>query len=95
MSKLSIAVIWDKGISRGRYNIGLVIFCVPLLLGWLSPYISKWVPCLLSNPLPFAIGGDILILASLFLLGANFWDKIRSLFIHDTEVHFFQKSSGD
>ena len=82
-------------VSRGRYNIGLVIFCVPLLFGWLSPYISKWVPGLLSNPLPFAIGGDILILASLLILGGDFWDKIRSLFIHDTEVHFFQKSSGD
>jgi hypothetical protein len=82
-------------VSRGRYNIGLVIFCLPLLFGWLSPYISKWVPGLLSNPLPFAIGGDILILASLLVLGGDFWDKIRSLFIHDTEVHFFQKSSGD
>ncbi len=82
-------------VSRGRYNIGLVIFCVPFLFGWLSVYISKWVPGLLSNPLPFAIGGDILILASLLILGGDFWDKIRSLFIHDTEVHFFQKSSGD
>ena len=82
-------------VSRGRYNIGLVIFCVPLLLGWLSPYISKWVPGLLSNPLPYAVGGDILFLASLLVLGGNFWDKIRSLFIHDAEVHFPQKSSGD
>ena len=82
-------------VSRGRYNIGLVIFCVPFLFGWLSVYISKWVPGLLSNPLPFAIGGDILILASLLVLGGDFWDKIRSLFIHDTEVHFSQKSSGD
>ena len=82
-------------VSRGRYNIGLVIFCVPLLFGWLSPYISKWVSGLLSNPLPFAIGGDILILASLLVLGGNFWDKIRSMFIHDAEVHFSRKSSGD
>jgi hypothetical protein len=82
-------------VSRGRYNIGLVIFCVPLLFGWLSPYISKWVPGLLNHPLPFAIGGDILILASLLVLGGDFWDKIRSLFIHDAEVHFSQKSSGD
>jgi hypothetical protein len=71
-SKLSIAAIWDKGISRGRYNIGLVIFCVPLLFGWLSLYISKWVPGLYSHPLPYAIGGDILILASLLILGGDF-----------------------
>ncbi len=82
-----------RKVSRGRYNIGLVIFCVPFLFGWLSPYISKWVPGLLSNPLPFAIGGDILILASLLVLGGDFWDKIRSLFIHDAEVQFSQRSN--
>jgi hypothetical protein len=82
-------------VSRGRYNVGLVVFCVPFLFGWLSPYISKWVPGLMSYPLAFAICGDILILASLLVLGGDFWDKIRSLFIHDTEVHFSQKSNGD
>jgi hypothetical protein len=80
-------------VSKGRYKIGLMIFCVPFLFGWLSPYISKWVPDLLSYPLAFAIGGDILILASLFLLGGDFWDKIRSLFIHNAEVRFKQTST--
>lgn len=78
-------------VNRGRYNIGLVIFFLPFLFGWLSLYISKWMPSLLSHPLPFAIGGDILIIISLFLLGGDFWDKIRSLFIHNAEVHFPQK----
>ena len=82
-------------VSRGRYNIGLVLFCVPFLFAWLSPYISKWVPVFLSHPLPFAIGGDILILASLLVLGGDFWDKICSLFIHDAEIHFVQKSNRD
>ena len=27
-------------VSRGSYNTGLVIFCVPLLFGWLSIYIQ-------------------------------------------------------
>ncbi len=76
-------------VSRGRYTIGLVLFCLPLLFGWLSPYISKWVPDLLSYQLPCAIGGDILILASFVVLGGDFWDKIRSLFIHNAEAHFF------
>jgi len=77
-------------VSRGRYNIGLVIFCVPLLFGWLLPYISNWVPGLLSNPLLFAIGGDTLILVSFFVLGGDFWDKIGSLFIHDAKILFEQ-----
>ncbi len=79
-----------RKVSRGRYNIGLVMFCLPLLFSWLAPYISTWVPGLLSYPLPFAIGGDILIVLSLFVLGGEFWDKIRSLFIHDAKASFFQ-----
>jgi hypothetical protein len=75
-------------VSRLRYNIGLVLFCVPLLFAWLSPYIVRWIPGLLSHPLPVAIGGDILILVSLLVLGGDFWDKIRSLFIHNAEVRF-------
>jgi len=81
-----------RKVSRGRYNIGLVLFSVPLLFAWLSPYISRWVPGLLSHPLPLAIGGDILIVVSLFVLGGDFWDKIRSLFIHNAEVRFEQTS---
>jgi hypothetical protein len=79
-------------VSRGRYSIGLVLFSVPLLFAWLSPYISRWVPGLLSHPLPLAIGGDILILVSLLVLGGDFWDKIRSLFIHNAEVRFERTS---
>jgi hypothetical protein len=79
-------------VSRGRYTVGLVLFCVPLLFGWLAPYIAKWVPGLLNYLLPLAIGGDILIVVSLLLLGGDFWDKIRSLFIHNAEVRFEQTS---
>lgn len=82
-------------VSRGRYRIGLVFFCLPLLFGWLSLYISKWIPGILNNPLSYAIAGDILIVASLVLLGGNFWDKIRSLFIHNADVNFFQNSISD
>jgi hypothetical protein len=77
-------------VGRLRYRIGLVMFCVPLLFGWLSPYATRWVPALSSHPLPYALSGDVLIVASLFVLGGDFWDKIRSLFIHNAEARFAQ-----
>jgi hypothetical protein len=75
-----------KKVSRRRYTMGLVMFWVPILFGWGSVYAAKWIPGFISNPIPFAIVGDILLLVSLFVLGGDFWDKIRSLFIHDAEV---------
>jgi hypothetical protein len=80
-----------EDVSRLRYNLGLIMFSVPILFGWLSIYAARWFPAFTNNPLPFAVGGDILLLASFFVLGGNFWDKIRTLFIYDSEVHFRQK----
>jgi hypothetical protein len=81
-------------VSRLRYRIGLVMFCTPILFGWLSIYTAGYIPGFAQNPLPYALGGDLLLLASLFVLGGDFWDKIRSLFVHDAEVHFTQPSKG-
>jgi hypothetical protein len=79
-----------KEVSRRRYTIGLVMFCVPILFGWLSLYGTDMIPGFTDDPLPYAIGGDLLLLASLFVLGGNFWDKIRSLFVHASEARFSQ-----
>ncbi len=75
-------------VSRHRYRLGLVMFSVPIVFGWLSIYAAQLIPGFTDNPLLFAVGGDILLLASFFVLGGNFWDKIRALFIYDSEVHF-------
>jgi len=74
-------------VSRRRYRLGLVMFSVPILFGWVSIYAAHMIPGFNANPLPFAFCGDILLLASFFVLGGNFWDKIQALFIYDAEVH--------
>jgi hypothetical protein len=79
-------------VSRLRYRIGLVMFGTPLLFGWLSVYAAVAIPGFTQNPLPYALSGDLLLLASLFVLGGDFWDKIRSLFIHNAAVRFEQTS---
>jgi hypothetical protein len=84
-----------KEVSSRRYNIGLVMFCVPLLFGWLSMYTLKWIPGITTYPFAYALIGDCLFLASLFLLGGNFWDKVRALFIHTAEAHFSERLSQD
>jgi len=82
-------------VGRLRYKIGLVMFGTPVLFGWLSIYTADYIPAFAQNPLPYALGGDLLLLTSLFVLGGDFWDKIRSLFVHDAEVHFTQPSKSD
>ncbi len=82
-----------KKVSRLRYRIGLVMFCTPVLLVWLSVHGAEAIPGFTQNPLPYALGGDLLLLTSLFVLGGgDFWDKIRSSFIHNAAVRFEQAS---
>ena len=69
-------------VSRTRYIIGLIIFCIPVVLGWAWPYVGQFLPGLQEQLLVYAVAGDVLLLLSLFVLGGAFWDKLRSLFIH-------------
>ena len=69
-------------VGVGRYKTGLVIFMLPLVYAFLTPYIGKYIPGLAQYVLAFAIAGDIMLLVGLFLLGGDFWEKLRALFIH-------------
>ncbi len=82
-------------VSPLRYKIGLVMFLAPVLFGWVSIYTARWIPGFENEPFFYAVGGDLMLLSSLFVLGGDFWDKIRSLFIHDAEVHFPRVPVGD
>lgn len=75
-----------KEVSRARYIIGLVMFLMPILFGWVMPYISDLIPNLEDNLFAYAIGGDMLLLASLFVLGGDFWAKVRSLFVYSDKI---------
>jgi hypothetical protein len=69
-------------VSPARYRIGLVMFVAPLLVGWLGPYLGDYLPGFAAHPLSWSLSGDLVFLASFFVLGGDFWDKVRSLFVH-------------
>jgi hypothetical protein len=78
-------------VGRTRYTIGLMMFSVPIVFGWLAPYVVDLIPGYLSNQFTYAIVGDLLLLASLFVLGGDFWDKLRALFIRGATAVFPKK----
>ncbi|MGB5631938.1 MAG: hypothetical protein WBM44_06495 [Waterburya sp.] len=80
-------------VSRPRYRLGLVLFLLPLIYGWLSPYL----PLLLHGYEPtrfWAFVGDLLLFVSLFLLGGDFWDKLRALFVWEERVAKIDTDEG-
>ena len=72
-----------------RYKLGLALFVTVIVLGMMGPYIAmELTPFRQANPRLVAGAGDALLLISLFILGGDFWDKLRSLFIREAKVVF-------
>jgi uncharacterized membrane protein len=75
-------------VSPMRYRIGLVMFCLPILQGLLETWASHIAPELVANRLWVDILMDGMMIASLFVLGGNFWDKLRAVFVADARAVF-------
>lgn len=75
----------DK-VSRTRYRAGLVLFALPLIVGWFGPYFAHLIPAYDDNRIVWQLGFDLIFVASFFVLGGDFWDKVRALFDHGTKV---------
>ncbi len=75
-------------VSRTRYYIGLIMFLLPFLFGWLAPYAPQLIPGYEAHRFAVNFTGDLLLLISLFVLGGDFWDKVRALFVYKAKVQF-------
>lgn len=64
-----------------RHAIGLVMFVLPLLTSMLEPYIDQIWPGLRPNLWQLQLLGDVMLIASFFVLGGDFWNKLRGLFV--------------
>jgi hypothetical protein len=69
-----------------RHRIGLVMFCLPLISAFLEPYVDAVAPGLRPNSWALQMLGDALLIGSFFVLGGNFWEKLRALFIRTARV---------
>ena len=78
-----------------RYRIGLVMFAAPLVLGFGGPYLGAHLPTYEAHPVRWAVGGDFILFASFFVLGGEFWDKLRSLFVHGARAVFPESARGE
>ena len=83
-------------VSKTRYKLGLVLFLIPILVGLFLPYFTHLIPSYEEYRNLINAIGDIVLLTSLFVLGGDFWDKLRSLFIYGSNVILpAQKKSTD
>jgi hypothetical protein len=72
-------------VGKTRYTVGLYIV-VPTLYAWIASYAPSWLPEDYVMRVWVNLGLDLITLASLFVLGGDFWDKVRALFLHDARA---------
>ncbi len=75
-------------VSRGRYRLGLLMFLLPIIPTYIMAYAPQWLPDHSPQRLYVNLAADFLFLASLFVLGGDFWDKLRALFVYDARAQF-------
>jgi hypothetical protein len=76
-------------VGRMRYAIGLVMFLGPLLFAWIASYVPSWLPEDYAARVWVNLGLDGVTLASLFVLGGDFWDKLlQALFLYRARAVF-------
>lgn len=78
-------------VNKKRYTIGLVMFTLPLIIGWILPYFAGKISFYVDHQLVLNIALDTLFILSIFVLGGEFWDKLRGLFVWGATVQFPEK----
>jgi hypothetical protein len=75
-------------VGRTRYTVGLYMLVGPPLYARIASYAPSWLPENYVLRVGVNLGLDLVTLASLFVLGGDFWDKVRALFVHDARALF-------
>jgi hypothetical protein len=72
----------DRPVSRTRYYVGLAI----VLLSWLPAYLYAYLPAAMpgeSLRIYILAATDLAFVVSVFLMGGEFWEKVRRIFIYE------------
>jgi hypothetical protein len=78
-------------VGKVRHATGLVLFVLPILPTYIMAYMPKYLPEASPDRLWVNLCADAMFLVSLFVLGGDFWDKLRSLFVREARAAFPQK----
>ena len=88
-------VIMPYHASRLRYNIGLVLFCLPVIPTYILAYAPLFVTQDFYVRIILNLSLDAIFIASLFVLGGDFWDKLKALFSFSAKVSFPAEESTE
>ena len=81
-----------REVSRTRYNIGLTMLLAPLVFFWVASYVPQFLAFYTEHHLTINLIADFVFFASFFVLGGDFWDKIRALFVYEAKAQIPERA---
>lgn len=75
-----------------RYYIGLTMLLAPVVSFWVASYVPQFLAFYTEHSLSTNLTGDLVFLASFFVLGGEFWEKIRALFVYEAKAQFPERA---
>lgn len=85
----------SASVSRFRYRLGLLLMIITFVPSYVVAYSPSWLPDSSPARLYVCLSADVLFVISLFIMGGDFWDKLRALFIYEARAVFpDEKGSG-
>jgi len=78
-------------VGKWRYRLGLVMFFLPILASLFFEYFQPIFEGGAEARPTYERVGDVVQIIALFVLGGDFWDKLRSLFVRDARAVFPEK----
>ncbi len=73
-------------VSRIRYRFGTLIWVLLIIYGYFIGYAPEAIPGYEKHRIAMNLFADGLFVISFFILGGDFWDKFRALFIYEAKV---------
>ncbi len=78
-----------REVGPTRYYIGLTMLLIPGIYAWVLMYTPpEVIPGFPEYQIHLGLAVDFIFICSFFVLGGDFWDKLRALFIHKARVQF-------
>jgi hypothetical protein len=81
-----------RTVSKIRYRFGLFFFTLVLLIGLAMPYVLSFYGNLMEHLLVITLVSDFILISCLWILGGDFWDKLRSLYIYNSRAILLSKN---
>lgn len=83
--KYFFTTFFSTPVSRERYYVGLAICLLSIVPLYVAGYMPSWMPAD-SGRIALLAMADLAFILSFFIMGGEFWEKVRHLFVWEGKV---------